>query len=126
MEPEIFTKMFRHLSEKLEAKFPGTALTYFRVKIARIDDARLDFQPFWVSGCLSFSRLDQWFVALVHDVTSAVYANYYAGRHGSAGKNMAKFVAPQKVKPVCKDMLYVRGNVLDSSRKSVKLKQELV
>ena len=39
MEPEICTKMFRNLSEKLRAKFPVTTLNYYMVKIARRDDA---------------------------------------------------------------------------------------
>ena len=54
MEPEIFTKMLRNLSEKLVAKFRATGLSDSRVKIARLDNATLDFQPFWESagpGC---------------------------------------------------------------------------
>ena len=39
---------------------------------------------------------------------------------------MAEFVAPQKIKPVCKDMLYVEMLWIAHVRKSVKLKQELV
>ena len=67
---------------------------------------RLDFQPFWESGCLSSSqlRLDHWSVALVRDVTSAFYANYHA--RYTRGK-MAAFVALQNVKPVSKDVFYV-------------------
>lgn len=93
MEPIIFTKMLRNLSEKLVAKFPATAVAYFRVKIAHLDAARL--QTFLESGCLSFSqlRLDHWSVALVCDVTPAFSANYYAGR--PRGKNMSEFVASQ-------------------------------
>jgi len=39
MEPEICTKMFRNLREKLAAKFPATTLGYSMVKIACLDDA---------------------------------------------------------------------------------------
>ena len=39
MNPEIFTKMLRNLSEKLRAKFPATTLGYSMAKIARLDDA---------------------------------------------------------------------------------------
>ena len=83
MEPEIFTKMLRNLSEKLVAKFRATGLCDSRVKIARLDDATLDFKPFWESTWLfipSQLRVDQWSVALVLDVPSAFYANYQAGR----------------------------------------------
>ena len=40
MEPEIFTKMLRNLSEKLVAKFHATGLCNPSVKIARLDDAK--------------------------------------------------------------------------------------
>ena len=50
MEPEIFTKMLRNLSEKLVAKFRATGLSDSRVKIAPLDDATLEFQPFWESA----------------------------------------------------------------------------
>ena len=42
MEPEICTKMPRNLSEKLEAKFPASALGYSMEKIARREDAFLE------------------------------------------------------------------------------------
>ena len=43
----------------------------------------LDFQPFWEFSYLSSSELDHWSVVLVCEVTSAFYANHYAGwRHG--------------------------------------------
>ena len=64
---------------------------------------RLDFQPFWGCGCLSSSqlRLDHWSAELVRDVTSGFYANNHAQ------EKMAKFVAPQKIKPVSKDVFHV-------------------
>ena len=43
MEPKICTKMLRNLSENLGAKFPGTALGYSMVKIARLDYAFPEF-----------------------------------------------------------------------------------
>ena len=52
MEPEIFTKMLRNLSEKLVAKFRATGLCDSRVKIAPLVDATIDFQPFWESTWL--------------------------------------------------------------------------
>ena len=39
MEPNICTKMLRHLSEKLAAKFPATTLSYSMVKIVCLNDA---------------------------------------------------------------------------------------
>ena len=39
---------------------------------------------------------------------------------------MAEFLAPQKINPVWKDMLYVEMLWIAHVRKSVKLKQELV
>ena len=40
MEPEICTKMLRHLSEKLAAKFLATTLGYYSmVKITHLNDA---------------------------------------------------------------------------------------
>jgi len=39
MEPEIYSKMLRNLSEKLEAKFPLTAFGYSMIRIASLDDA---------------------------------------------------------------------------------------
>ena len=39
MEPEIYTKMFKKLSEKLRAKFPANTRGYSTVNIARLDDA---------------------------------------------------------------------------------------
>ena len=42
------------------------------------------------------------------------------------GKNMAEFLAPLKINPVWKDMLYVEMLWIAHVRKSVKLKQELV
>ena len=50
-------------------------------------------------------RLDHLSVALVDDVTSVFYANYYADRPHE--KKMADLVAPQKTKPVSKDVLLV-------------------
>ena len=43
IEPEIYTKMLRNLSEKLGAKFPATTLCYSMAKIARLDDAFSEF-----------------------------------------------------------------------------------
>lgn len=88
MEPVIFTKILRNLSENLVAKFPANAVSYSRVKIARLEDARLDLQPFWEHGCSSSFplRLDHWSEALVRDVTSASHVNYYAVRHGTAAR----------------------------------------
>ena len=44
MEPEIYTKMRRHLSEKLGARFPAITLSLddYRVKIACLQDAFSD------------------------------------------------------------------------------------
>ena len=42
MEHEICTKMLRHLSEKLAAKFPATTPSYSMVKIALLDNAFLE------------------------------------------------------------------------------------
>jgi len=39
MEPEICTKMLRNLSEKLEAKFPSTTLSYSVVRIFCLNNA---------------------------------------------------------------------------------------
>ena len=39
MEPEIFSKMLRNLSEKLRAKFPATTRGHYMAKIARLNDA---------------------------------------------------------------------------------------
>ena len=39
VEPEISTKMFRNLSEKLRAKLPATSCAYSRVKCGCLDDA---------------------------------------------------------------------------------------
>ena len=39
MEPEMYTKMLRNLSEKLRAKFPATTRGYSMVNIARLNDA---------------------------------------------------------------------------------------
>ena len=127
MEPVIFMKMLRNLSEKLAAKFPATALSYSRVKISRLDDARRDFQPFWESGCLSSSQLLSTTArSLVRSASPWYYIRFscellrWPGR--LSGKNMTEFVVAQNTKPVGKDVLYA----LDSSRRSVKLKQELV
>lgn len=100
MELVIFRKMLRNLSEKLVAKFPATPVSYSRVKLARLEDARLDLQPFWEPGCLSSFqiRLYHWSVALVRVVTSAFHANYYAGRHGSAGKTWRSLLLRKKCK----------------------------
>jgi len=43
MEPEIYTKMLRNLSENLRAKFPATTHGYSRVKIVCLHDAFSDF-----------------------------------------------------------------------------------
>ena len=42
MKPEIWTKIFKKLSEKLRAKFPATTPGCSMVKIARLDDAFLE------------------------------------------------------------------------------------
>ena len=42
MKPEICTKMFKKLSEKLTAKFPGTTPGCSMVKIACLDDTFLE------------------------------------------------------------------------------------
>ena len=39
MEPNIYKKMLRYLSERLAAKFPMTALSYSMVKIVHLKDA---------------------------------------------------------------------------------------
>ena len=55
--------------------------------------AKLDFQPFWESVCLSSSheRLNHWSVSLVRVVTSAFYANYPA-----YGEKVAEFTVTQQ------------------------------
>ena len=58
MEPELFTKMLRNLSEKLESKFRATGHCDSRVKIVRLVDATLDFQPFWESAGSGCSKPD--------------------------------------------------------------------
>ena len=63
--------------------------------------------------------MDHWSAALALDVTSIFYANYQ--KHG--GVNL---LLRQKIKPVCKDMLYVQMLRIALVGKSVKLKQELV
>ena len=40
VEPEIYTKMLRNLSEKHAAKFPFTLLRYSMVSIACLSDAQ--------------------------------------------------------------------------------------
>ena len=45
MEPEIRTKMFRNLREKLAAKFPATKLNYSILTVARLHDAFSEIFP---------------------------------------------------------------------------------
>jgi len=47
-------------------------------------------------------RLDHWSVSLVHDVTSAISTNYYAGI--AAKKKLAEFVTPKTIKRVIAKM----------------------
>ena len=42
MEPEICTKMFKKLSEKLREEFPATTRDYSMVKVARLYDTFLE------------------------------------------------------------------------------------
>ena len=63
MEPEIYTKMLRNLSEKLEVKFPAITLSLsnYRVKIACLQDVFSDISELEASAVVgqSLSQKDR-------------------------------------------------------------------